>query len=296
MKPVEEQSSEREKKLTDQQLIERSIIKTYRKSLWNKFVAALKEYELVLEGDHIMCCLSGGKDSALLAKCFQQLERISTVNFKVEYVVMDPGFTSIDRKKIEDNCARLGIPAQFFSTDIYRIVKNMEDAPCYMCARMRRGNLYSHAASLGCNKIALGHHMDDVVETLLMSMFYGSEIKTMPPKLHSSNFENMELIRPLYQIQEKDIILWRNLHKLEFIHCGCPLSETNCSVSEVHGSKRAETKDLLNQLKKTNPSIVQNVFSSIHNVNLNTFPTYTFFGKKHSFLENYTEGEDVVAM
>lgn len=287
--------SKREEKLTETQRIERSIIKTYRKPLWNKFVAALKEYELVLEGDHIMCCLSGGKDSALLAKCFQQLQRISSVQFTVEYVVMDPGFSPEDRKKIEDNCSLLNIPVQFFSTDIYRIVKNMGDAPCYMCARMRRGHLYSQAQSLGCNKIALGHHMDDVVETLLMSMFYGAELKTMPPKLHSSNFQGMELIRPLYQIQEKDIINWRNHHQLDFIHCGCPLSEQSCSTRT--SSKRAETKALLKDLQKNQPAIIQSIFASIHNVNLNTFPVYTLFGEEHSFLEEYQlNSEESVAM
>jgi len=265
--------------------IERSIIKKYRKDIWSKFIKAIKEYSLVEENDKIMVCISGGKDSFLLAKCFQELKRHKKVNFEVEYVVMDPGYNEKNRKHIEEMAQVLNIPIKIFESDIFEIVENIEKSPCYLCARMRRGCLYNKAKELGCNKIALGHHFDDVIETTLLSMFYGSEIKTMMPKLHSENFEGLELIRPLYMVKENDIIAWKNYNELEFINCACKFTEKT-SKDETE-SKRLEIKKLIKHLKTINKNIDYNIFKSLDNVNINCILGYKKDREKHSFLDDY---------
>ena len=270
--------------------IERSIIKKFRKELWSKFVKAINEYELVEDNDKIMVCISGGKDSFLLAKCFQELERHGKQNFKAEYVSMDPGYNKANRKLIEDNAKLLNIPLEMFESDIFDSVSNMDvRLSCYMCARMRRGYLYSKAKELGCNKIALGHHFDDVIETTLLSMFYGSEIKTMMPKLHSDNFPGLELIRPLYLVKEEDIIAWKKSNDLTFLNCACRFTEA-CSIDDGT-SKRQEVKKLIKELKKFNPNIDNNIFKALDNVNLNCVIGTKINGKYHSFLEKYKNEE-----
>lgn len=246
--------------------IERSIIKRYRKKIWNNFVAAVKEYDLIAAGDKIAVCISGGKDSVLLAKCMQQLQRYSEVPFDLEFIVMDPGYNKANRELIESNARLLNIPVNIFETNIFETVTEVGGSPCYLCARMRRGNLYAKARELGCNKIALGHHFDDAIETLLMSMMYSSEIKTMLPKLRSTNFEGMELIRPLYRVKEKDIINWVNSNELKFLQCACRFTE---KIEQFDGlSKRKETKQIIADICKINPNAADNIFRSMHNVNI----------------------------
>ncbi len=270
--------------------IERSIIKTYRKELWAKFVKALKEYNLLKENDNVMVCISGGKDSFLLAKLFQELKRHSDFPFEVHYVTMNPGYNDINFKKVLDNAKLLNIPLEVFDSDIFEIVKNQtEGSPCYLCARMRRGALYSHAKKIGCNKIALAHHFNDVIETSLLSMFYGSEIKTMVPKVHSENYPVIELIRPMYLIHEDNIINWKNYNGLSFINCACPLLE-NCDINDNNSSKRKMMKNLIKKLKLDNPNIDKNIFKSMSNINMSCILGYKDFkGNHHDFVDYYDE-------
>ena len=267
--------------------IERSIIKKYRKEIWSKFVKGVQEYELINENDNIMVCISGGKDSFLLAKCIQELERHGKVKFKAHYVVMDPGYNDYNRDYILDNAKTLNVPIEMFNSDIFNVVANIDSkSPCYMCARMRRGYLYNKAKELGCNKIALGHHFDDVIETTLLSMFYGSEIKTMMPKLHSDNFEGIELIRPLYLVKEEDIISWKKFNELTFINCACRFTE-GCSLINDGTSKRKEIKELIKNLRKINKNVDYNIFKSMDNINLNCVLGTKKDGKYKSFLDEY---------
>ena len=270
--------------------VEQSIRKKFRVSLMSKFIKALKTYQLVNEGDRVAVCISGGKDSMLMAKLFQELKRYSEVNFEVKYLVMDPGYNADNRRIIEDNARALGIPVTIFETDIFESVYNVEKSPCYLCARMRRGYLYRFAQELGCNKIALGHHYDDVIETILMGMLHGAQIQSMMPKLHSTNFEGMELIRPLYLIREADIIHWANYNDLHFIQCACRFTEhcASCGGTEK-GSKRAEIKELIRELAQKDPVIEYNIFRSVENVNLNTVIGYKQDGVRHNFLDTYDE-------
>ena len=274
--------------LEPHELIERSIIKKFRKTIWNPFTLAVRQYQLIQPGDRIAVCISGGKDSMLLAKLMQLLQRYSEVPFEVVFLVMDPGYNEINRNKIKSNAALLHIPITVFETDVFEVANNSEKNPCYLCARMRRGYLYSKAQSLGCNKIALGHHFNDVIETTVMSMFYGSQMQAMLPKLHSTNFEGMELIRPLYCIHEEDILAWKQYNDLEFIQCACRFTE-NCTMCDNGGggSKRQEVKILLRRLRRDNPNIERSIFNSIHSVKLDMMPGYKTGGVLHSFLENY---------
>ena len=277
-----------ERQLETYQKIERSIIKKFRKQLWTPFIVAVKRYELIQAGDKIAVCISGGKDSMLMAKLLQELQRHSEVPFELVYLVMDPGYNEINRQKIESNAALLHIPITVFETNIFDVANNSDKSPCYLCARMRRGHLYKKAQELGCNKIALGHHFNDVIETTVMSMFYGSQLQAMPPKLHSTNFPGMTLIRPMYCIREDDIIAWRRYNELEFIQCACRFTEScaSCGGTEK-GSKRAEIKDLIRELRKKNPYIEKNIFRSVENVNLNTVIGYKKDGVRHHFLDEY---------
>jgi tRNA(Ile)-lysidine synthase TilS/MesJ len=269
-------------------LVERSIIKKYRKEIWNPFVTAVKQYQLINEGDKIAVCISGGKDSMLMAKLMQMLQRISDVKFDLVFLVMDPGYNEINRKKIESNAELLHIPITVFESNIFAVANSTDKTPCYLCARMRRGHLYSKAKELGCNKIALGHHFSDVIETTLIGMFYGSQLQAMMPKLHSQNFEGMELIRPMYCINEESILAWKRYNDLEFIQCACRFTE-NCTMCDNGGggSKRQEVKNLIRKLKRDNPNIEKSIFKSIHSVCLDTFPGYKHDGEYHSFLDNY---------
>lgn len=273
------------RELEKHELVERSIIKTYRKRIWNPFLIALKNYKLVNAGDKIAVCISGGKDSMLMAKLFQELHKYSEVPFELVYLVMDPGYNAENRKKIEENAKLLHIPITVFETNIFTVADKTEKSPCYLCARMRRGHLYKKAQDLGCNKIALGHHFNDVIETTLLGMFYGSQIQSMPPKLHSTNFEGMELIRPMYCIHEDAIIAWQKYNGLEFIQCACRFTE-NCE-NGTGDSKRQEIKQLIKEIKKTNPNIEKSIFNSIHSVCLDTMVGYKSNGVEHSFLDNY---------
>lgn len=266
--------------------IERSIIKKFRKDIWSKFIKAISDYELIKENDNIMVCISGGKDSFLLAKCIQELIKHGKFPFTAHYVVMDPGYNKVNRQLIEKNAKLLNVPIEIFETNIFDVTAKVEGNPCYLCARMRRGYLYSKAKELGCNKIALGHHFDDVIETTLLSMFYGSEIKTMMPKLHSDNFEGLELIRPLYLIKESAVLAWKNYNELTFINCACRFTE-NCTLVDDGTSKRKEMKNLVNNLRKINPSIDSNIFTSMNNINLNCVLGTKKDGKYTSFLDNY---------
>ena len=268
--------------------VEQSIRKKFRKTIWSPFTKAVKQYELVKEGDKVAVCISGGKDSMLMAKLFQELKLHNKFPFEVEFLVMDPGYSPDNRHVIEENARKLGIPVHIFESDIFDAVYTIEKSPCYLCARMRRGYLYSYAKELGCNKIALGHHYDDVIETILMGMLYGAQIQTMMPKLHSTNFEGMELIRPLYLVREEDIIRWRDYNHLQFIQCACRFTEScaSCGGTEK-GSKRAEIKALIKELSAKSPYIEKNIFRSVENVNLNTIVAYKQNGQKHSFLEDY---------
>ncbi len=268
--------------------VEKSIQKTYHKELWSPFVRTLKQYRMIQEGDKIAVCISGGKDSMLLAKLMQMLHRHSDVPFDIVYLVMDPGYNALNRKKIESNASLLGIPVTIFETSIFDIANSQDKSPCYLCARMRRGNLYAKARELGCNKIALGHHRNDVIETTVMAMFYGSQLQGMLPKLHSTNFEGMELIRPLYEIREEDILAWKAYNGLDFLQCACRFTEGIAGSGDGIGdSKRQEVKLLIRQLKKDNPEIEQSIFNSIHSVHIETFPGYKKDGVKHSFLDDY---------
>ena len=273
------------KELEPHQRIERSIITKYRKALWNRFVYAVKRYELIQSGDRVAVCISGGKDSMLMAKLIQELHRHSDVPFGVEYLVMDPGYSEANRRKIESNAALLHVPVTIFQSDIFAVANAADQNPCYLCARMRRGALYSKAKELGCNKIALGHHFNDVIETTLIGMFWGSQLQAMLPKLHSTNFEGMELIRPLYCVHEEDIIAWQRYNSLEFLQCACRFTENVASDSVV--SKRQEVKMLLRELRRENPDIEKSIFNSIHAVTLDTFPGYKTHGAVHSFLDDY---------
>ncbi|MCL2599540.1 MAG: tRNA 2-thiocytidine biosynthesis protein TtcA [Firmicutes bacterium] len=264
--------------------IEKSIIKTYRHPIWQPFCAGVNEYNLIESGDKIAVCISGGKDSMLMAKCFQELKKHGKVSFELEFVVMDPGYVGNNRQRIHDNLQVLGIPAKIFTSDIFDITSTVGGSPCYLCARMRRGNLYAFAKSLGCNKIALGHHFDDVVETILMGQMYNGQIQTMMPKLKATNFEGMQLIRPMYLIEERAIVNWVKLNNLSFIRCGCPLSE-DCTDPKV--SKRSEVKALLVSLLAVNPLVKKNIFRSVYNINLDAVIGYKQGGKEHSFLDNY---------
>lgn len=267
--------------------IERSIIKKYRKEIWSRFIKAVQEYELIEENDNIMVCISGGKDSFLLTKCIQELILHGKVKFNAHYVVMDPGYNDYNRDFIIDNAKTLNVPIEMFNSDIFDVVATVDSkSPCYLCAKMRRGCLYNKARELGCNKIALGHHFDDVIETTLLSMFYGSEIKTMMPKLHSENFPGIELIRPLYLVKESDIISWRNSNELTFINCACRFTE-GCSLINDGTSKRKEIKELIKNLRKVNKDIDHNIFKSMDNVNLNCILGCKKNGEYKSFLEEY---------
>ncbi|MFV0412083.1 MAG: ATP-binding protein [Oscillospiraceae bacterium] len=278
------------KPLEKYEQVERSLIKQYRKRLWSPFTRAVKQYRLIQENDKIAVCMSGGKDSMLLAKLMQELQKHSDVPFELVFLVMDPGYNPLNRRRIEDNAALLNIPITIFETDIFEVVTKTDRSPCYLCARMRRGYLYKNARLLGCNKIALGHHYSDVVETTLMGMLYGAQVQTMMPKLHSTNYPGMQLVRPMYCIHEQDILAWKNYHELEFIQCACRFTE-NCTSCDNGGggSKRQEVKQLIQRLKRTNPHIESNIFNSIHKVNLNTVIGYTQNGVEHSFLDGYDE-------
>ena len=274
--------------LTRCQLIERSINKRFRKELWAPFMTAIIKYELIQPGDKIAVCISGGKDSMLMAKLMQELHKHTRVPFDLIFLCMDPGYNPINREKIESNARLLEVPLTIFETDIFDVANNQEHSPCYLCARMRRGHLYSKAKELGCNKIALGHHMSDVIETVVMAMFNSSKLETMIPKVHSLNFEGMELIRPMYRIKEEDVLAWCRYNDLEFIRCACKFTEA-ISMREHNGenSRRQETKDLIRELKKTHPGIEDSIFNAVHAVQLDTFPGYKKNRKMHSFTENY---------
>ena len=275
------------KELEPHQKIERSIITKYRKALWNRFVYAVKRYELIQSGDRVAVCISGGKDSMLMAKLIQELHRHTDVPFGVEYLVMDPGYSEANRRKIESNAALLHVPVTIFESDIFAVANSTDQNPCYLCARMRRGALYSKAKELGCNKIALGHHFNDVIETTLIGMFWGSQLQAMLPKLHSTNFEGMELIRPLYCVHEEDIIAWQRYNSLEFLQCACRFTENIADENAGVVSKRQEVKQLLRKLRQDNPDIEKSVFNSIHAVSLDTFPGYKTHGAAHFFLDDY---------
>ena len=268
--------------------VEQSLRKRFKKTIWSKFAKAVNTYELIKPGDHIAVCISGGKDSMLMAKCFQEIKRHNKFEFEVEYLVMDPGYSPENRKVIENNAKKLNVPIKIFESDIFESVYHVDKSPCYLCARMRRGHLYNYAKELGCNKIALGHHYDDVIETILMGMLYGAQVQTMMPKLHSTNFEGMELIRPLYLVREDEIKAWRDYNHLHFIQCACKFTDT-CTTcnNEENASKRLEIKELIKTLKETNPYVEGNIFKSVENVNLNTVVAYKKDGVKHSFLEHY---------
>lgn len=269
--------------------VERSIIKTYRKDIWSRFIKAVKDYKLIEENDKIMVCISGGKDSFLLAKCMQEIVRHGKIHFDVCFVCMNPGYSEKNKEQILRNAQDLNIPVEMFDADIFDYVNTLEEgSPCYLCARMRRGYLYNKAQELGCNKIALGHHFDDVVETTLLSMFYGAEVKTMMPKLHSDHFKGLELIRPLYLVKESSILSWKNFNGLTFLNCACRFTE-NCSIVDDGTSKRLEMKKLIQNLRKEGKGIDDNIFKSMENVNMHCILGYRKDGKKHSFLDGYDE-------
>ena len=271
--------------------VEKSLRKKFRKEIWSKFTKAVNTYELVKPGDKIAVCISGGKDSMLMAKCFQELKLHDKFDFDVKFLVMDPGYSPRNRQVIEENARILNIPITVFESDIFESVYNIEKSPCYLCARMRRGHLYAYAKELGCNKIALGHHYDDVIETILMGMLYGAQVQTMMPKLHSTNFEGMELIRPLYLIREDDIKAWRDANELKFIQCACKFTDTcsSCAEDGQSKSKRLEVKKLIAELKKANPFVEGNIFKSVENVNLSTIVAYKQNGVRHHFLDTYDD-------
>ena len=270
---------------------ERSLIKTYRKTLWNPFIAAVKRYELVSPGDHIAVCISGGKDSMVLAKLMQELQRHTDRPFSLTFLAMDPGYSPTNRQLLEANAAALGIPLVIFESDIFDVTTQVDKNPCYLCARMRRGCLYAQAQDLGCNKIALGHHLSDVIETTLLGLFYGAQLQAMPPKLHSKNFPGMELIRPLYCVHEDAVTAWKNYNQLRFLQCACRFTETrDASGDGIGESKRQEMKMLLRQLKSENPNIEKSIFRAIHGVQLDTFPGFKYRGEAYSLLDVYNSG------
>lgn len=285
---TQEQTKKKKPPLTRCEEIERSIVKKFRKEIWRKFTKAINEYELIQDGDKIAVCISGGKDSMLMAKLFQELERHGKKNFEVVFLVMNPGYNEANYNQIIENAKLMNVPITVFDSEIFDVVAGEGDSPCYLCARMRRGYLYSKAQEMGCNKIALGHHFDDVIETILMGMIYGAQIQTMMPKLHSTNFEGMELIRPLYLVREEDIIHWVNYNNLRFIQCACRLTERLAQVEDAgHVSKRAEVKELIRELRKKSPYIEKNIFRSVENVNLETIIAYKKDGEYHHFLDEY---------
>ncbi|MBU5460529.1 ATP-binding protein [Anaerostipes sp. MSJ-23] len=290
-KTKQEPEKGKKKELTRTQEIEKSIRKKFHKQLFSRFVKAIKTYDLVQENDKIAICISGGKDSMLMAKLFQELKRHNKFHFDLVFLVMDPGYNEMNRKIIENNAKLLDIPITVFESDIFDAVYEIEKSPCYLCARMRRGYLYSKAKELGCNKIALGHHYDDVIETILMGMLYGAQVQTMMPKLHSTNFEGMELIRPMYLIREDDIKRWRDYNGLHFIQCACKFTDTctTCNPDGVAKSKRMEVKQLIAKMKEINPYVESNIFKSVENVNLKTIVAYKKDGVKHSFLDTYDD-------
>ncbi|MCI6886372.1 MAG: tRNA 2-thiocytidine biosynthesis protein TtcA [Lachnospiraceae bacterium] len=289
----------KEQKIPDDRCrdIERSIIKRFRKEIWRPFVKALNEYDMIKEGDNIAVCISGGKDSMLLAKCMQEILRHGKMEFGLKFIVMDPGYHPANRQLIEENAALMGIPIHIFESDIFNSVVDAGGSPCYLCARMRRGNLYANARELGCNKIALGHHFDDVIETILMSMLYGAQVNTMMPKLHSTNFEGMELIRPLYLVKEADILAWKEYNHLRFLQCACRFTEKiaqeKALEEEVHTSKRQEMKELIRHFRQINPHIETNIFKSVENVNLDACIGYVKGGERHHFLDDYDGEQDM---
>ena len=286
-----ERSSKEEEEDTYHLDVEESLRKRFRKSIWCKFTKAVKEYELVKEGDKIAVCISGGKDSMLMAKLFQELKLHNKVSFELTFLVMNPGYSPENLEIIKKNAKKLHIPITIFETDIFDSVYNVEKSPCYLCARMRRGHLYNKAKELGCNKIALGHHYDDVIETILMGMLYGAQVQTMMPKLHSTNFEGMELIRPLYLVREDSIKEWRDYNHLGFIQCACRFTDTctTCNSDGSNKSKRQEIKQLIKEMKENNPFVEGNIFRSVENVNLSTVIAYKQGGVKHHFLDTYDE-------
>ena len=269
--------------------IERSIITKFRPTIWRLFLRGVEEYKLIQENDKIVVCISGGKDSMLLAKCMQELQLHGDIKFELCFICMDPGYATANRELIEKNAETLNIPIHFFETNIFNVVNNMKESPCYLCARMRRGNLYAEAKKLGCNKIALGHHFDDVIETILMGMLYGSQIQTMMPKLHSTNFEGMELIRPLYYIHEEAIINWRIRNNLEFIACACRMTEKNEELGRATTSTRQQIKYLIKELKKTNEFVEDNIFMSMNNVQLDTCRGWKIKDQKFSFMDRFSD-------
>lgn len=285
-------SSYREDYEDKQKAVETSIRKTFHKCIFSPFAKAINEYELLKPGDKVAVCISGGKDSMLMAKLFQEIKRHNKFDFELVFLVMDPGYSEVNRLVIEKNARMLGVPITIFETQIFDAVYDVKQSPCYLCARMRRGYLYSKAKELGCNKIALGHHYDDVIETILMGMLYGAQVQTMMPKLHSTNFEGMELIRPMYYIREDDIIRWRDFNNLHFIQCACHFTDTcsSCREDGTAASKRMEIKQLIKNMKKVNPYVEGNIFKSVYNVSLGTVIEYKDKdGVKHNFLENYDE-------
>ena len=281
--------ADNEKQREKQKKAEESIRNKYHKQLFSPFARACKTYQLIREDDHIAVCISGGKDSMLMAKLFQEIQKHRKVSFELTFLVMDPGYAEPNRRLIESNAKLMGIPIVIYESDIFDAVDTVDKNPCYLCARMRRGHLYSKAKELGCNKIALGHHYDDVIETILMGMLYGAQVQTMMPKLHSTNFEGMELIRPLYLVRQDDIIAWQQYNGLHFLQCACHFTETcdSCSVDGTSASKRLETRNLIAELKKVNPYVESNIFRSVENVNLATVIAYKQDGVKHHFLDDY---------
>lgn len=285
------------RELTFAERVERSLITTYRKELWKPFILAVKRYELIQAGDKIAVCISGGKDSMLMAKLMQELQKHTNVPFEAVYLVMDPGYNEINRRKIEQNAALLEVPITIFETNVFEVANGSEKNPCYLCARMRRGFLYAKAQELGCNKIALGHHFSDVIETTLLGLFYGAQMQSMPPKLHSKNFPGMELIRPLYCVHEEDIIAWKNYNHLRFLQCACRFTEERDAAEDGVGqSKRQEMKQLIKTLRQTNPNIEKSIFAAIHDVQIDTLAGCKFAGRRYAFTEYYDRlgqgGED----
>ena len=276
------------KELTPCQIAERSLIKKYRKTLWNPFIAAVKRYELIAPGDKIAVCISGGKDSMVLAKLMQELQRHTEQPFELVFLVMDPGYAPANRQLIEDNARLLEIPITVFESDIFEVTTVVDRNPCYLCAKMRRGHLYAKARELGCNKIALGHHFSDVIETTLLGLFYGAQMQSMPPKLHSKNFPGMELIRPLYCVHEDHIIAWKDYNHLRFLQCACRFTEARDSSGDGIGeSKRQEMKVLLRELKKTNPNVEKSIFAAVHDAQIDTLAGIKFRGRRYAFTEYY---------
>ena len=274
--------------------IELSVVKKFRREIWSRFLKGIKDYELIQEGDKIAVCISGGKDSMLMALCMKRLQRYSKVPFEVVFLVMNPGYNEINYQKIIENAETLDIPIQVFETGIFDAVAKVDEHPCYLCARMRRGYLYKTAKEMGCNKIALGHHFDDVIETILMGMLYGSQVQTMMPKIHSENYECMQLVRPMYMVRGADIIHWKQYNDLQFIQCACRFTE-NCTMCDNGGggSKRQEIKNLLKQLRAVNPAVDMNIFRSVENVNLQTIISYHMGDEYHHFLDRFDEGRSV---